>query len=211
MAGTNMIGSPPMALRTGLTPESYVPGNARVLSILISAATVMTAFTAGCSSSAPGGPREGRALRVDGPEQRVIFGIVRAAVGDYYRFAFPVLTNSTSRTVALQSADLTAPGKKVDVVSYSAYSVLDAHGRIYSAVDERYPGTRDPVTLPKYAVRGITIAPGERSPYVVMVRVKLIGTDSRGMSGVMSGCRVTYRVGGALYEQDFRCRFRIGE
>jgi hypothetical protein len=165
----------------------------------------LSAALAACASSTPAATT-GHALSAIGPQASGILGFSNGVVGQTYRWAFPLLSNTGTSPVTVTSFAMDKVPAIFQVIGYPLYSQPEVGDYIVDFADSDHPGMPDLLHKPNHANEPITTAPGQQSPMYAMVAAKLLTNRT----DPLTGCLVTYRLGTRTYRQRFDCQFQIG-
>lgn len=157
---------------------------------------------AGCAST-------GASALASGPYIHTL-GFSHPALSKTYRFAFPILHNTTGSGLHVTGVSVDSVASDVTVVGYSAYSRTKTGVLIASSIDGEaiIPGVR--LDRPKWQVpTRFVIQPHRDSDAVPMVITRLKRFD-KSVHPIIQGCTVDYRQGGDTYSQTLPCEFALG-
>jgi hypothetical protein len=168
---------------------------------MVVAAALLMAAT-GCGAAKYNGVTIGHAIQPDGPQENGILGANNIAVGRVFRFAFPLLNNTSKAPLSVTRVHLDSVPKGIKVLGYHVYLTSVKDGYALDGLDGG--GSSNDMTKHKsYSMSKLHIAPGRESDYFAMVAV----TMTHDPSGIMSGCRIYYRQKNREYTQLLNCKF----
>lgn len=132
-------------------------------------------------------------------------GYPNAKVGEVYRFAFPLMRNTSKKSVSVTGVKVGSVPAGVKVLSYLVYSVHDTPGYQLSYQDSDHKDGPDLDTYPNYAGRPFTIKPGALSDKYAMVKIRTTAKVSRHLKN----CEVDYQQDGKAYRQILDCEYAL--
>jgi hypothetical protein len=165
---------------------------------------MLLALTVACSAH-NGGIAAGTAIRAGGPPASGILGIQDAQVGKAYRFAFPLMHNTSKQSISITGVSVEGIPKGISVLGYPVYSVKDTPGYLLGYRDDSHDGEPNLDKYPNYAKHPFTIKAGAISDKYAMVRVRITGKVTKHLTG----CKVRYTQAGVKYQQTVHCEYAL--